>query len=150
MPAPAPPSRPEGTATERFRRQHEELYTQGMEILTRLRRETIATEAGEVRKQIARFAGRLRVHAAMEDQALYPRLLHHAEARVREQALALQAEVAGIYASFDDYERRWPSVETILGDPRAFIRETREVLRVLAMRMMRENDELYPLVDAAD
>jgi len=48
----------------------------------------------------------------------------------------------------------WRASETYAfleeADPRGFARETREVLRVLAFRMMRENDELYPLVEAVE
>ena len=96
------------------------------------------------------FAGKLSVHASMENDALYPRLLEHHDPTIRASARVLMDEVGALYEAFGEYARKWPTVVSIEADPRAFARDTREVLRVLAFRMMRENDELYPLVDAIE
>ncbi|HEY8041194.1 MAG TPA: hemerythrin domain-containing protein [Polyangiaceae bacterium] len=138
------------SSCERFRRQHEELQRLGMEIASKLSRRTIAGEAALVRRLVARFAGKLVVHASMENEALYPRLLAHADPAVREQATALFDEVRDIYASFADYAARWPAAAEIEADPATFVRETRQLLFRLATRMTRENEELYPMVDAVD
>ena len=137
-------------STDRFRRQHEELQALGLQIADKLARATLATEASLVRRLVAQFAGKLAVHASMENEALYPRLLQHDDPRVRERARSLFDDVGTIYATFGDYAKRWPTAASIEADPRAFARETREVLRVLAFRMMRENDELYPLVESVE
>jgi hypothetical protein len=86
----------------------------------------------------------------MENEALYPRLLRHADETVRERARSLFDEVGGLYATFHGYTSRWPTVASIHADPQAFVTETRELLARLAFRMVRENDELYPLVESAD
>lgn len=137
--------------TENFRRQHEELAAMGSEILQRLMvsADEIAVHAGELRRAMARFAGKLTVHASMENEALYPRLLAHRDEAVREKAGALFREVKTLYGSFSLYSKRWPTTASIEADPAAFARDTKKVLMTLWMRMQRENDELYPLVDRA-
>jgi serine/threonine protein kinase len=151
--APEPPpvsSVSTSSSTNRFRRQHEELQALGFQIAEKLARATLANEAGIVRRLVAQFAGKLAVHASMENEALYPRLLQHSDPNVRERARSLFDDVGTIYATFGQYAKKWPTTASIEADPRAFARETREVLRVLAFRMMRENDELYPLVESVE
>ena len=137
--------------TENFRRQHEELAAMGSEILQQLilPPEEIVAHAGELRRAMARFAGKLTVHASMENEALYPRLLAHHDEAVREKAGTLFREVKNQYGAFAVYTKRWPTTASIEGDPQTFARDTKKVLMTLWMRMQRENDELYPLVDSA-
>jgi hypothetical protein len=137
-------------STDRFRRQHEELHTLGVEIATKLRKKTLAQDAPLVRRLVARFAGKLAVHASMENEALYPRLLAHRDPAVRDSARALFDEVGSIYDAFGAYTRRWPTSASIEADVAGFADETRALLMTLATRMLRENDELYPLVDASE
>jgi hypothetical protein len=148
---PAPvPAAVAGASCERFRRQHEDLQRLGLEIASKLSKRTIVAEAATVRRLVARFAGKLTVHASMENEALYPRLLAHRDDAVRTRAQELSDEVGHLYASFDAYAARWPSVASIEAEPFVFVDETRALLARLASRMVRENEELYPLVEAAD
>ncbi len=151
---PPPLSRPTSssrTPTDNFRRQHEELATLGGALLQQLAEppEQIAARAAELRRSVARFAGKLNMHASMENEALYPRLLEHSDTAVRAKARDMFDEVKGIYSAFAVYSKRWPTTESITADPAGFARDTKRVLKTLWMRMCRENDELYPLVDAA-
>jgi hypothetical protein len=138
------------SSCDRFRRQHEELLQLGMEIASKLSKKTILSEAATVRRLVARFAGKLTVHASMENEALYPRLLQHDDPAVRGRARELFSEVGGLYDTFHAYAERWPSVASIEADPFVFVDQTRDVLTRLAFRLVRENEELYPLVEAAD
>lgn len=133
--------------TENFRRQHEELMQLGMEILGQLQPETAAARATEIRRQLARFAGKLSVHASMEGDALYPRLLAHEQPDVRAIAATFVDELGGIYGAFGNFTRKWPDADSIARDPVTFVRHTRDVFKLLARRMMKETSELYPLVD---
>jgi hypothetical protein len=143
-----PPAAESATSCDRFRRQHEDLKNLGVEIASKLSRKTIVEEAANVRRLVAKFAGKLTVHASMENEALYPRLLDHPDPAVRARATELFDEVGALYGTFHDYAARWPTVAAIQADGPGFIKETREILFRLALRMTRENDELYPLVDA--
>jgi serine/threonine protein kinase len=135
--------------TDNFRRQHDELARLGTELLQQLAEppEQIAANASELRRSMARFAGKLSVHASMENDALYPRLLEHGDPHIRATARALFDEVKGIYSSFGAFTKRWPSTDSIVADPSAYARECQRVLKTLWARMVRENDELYPLAD---
>ncbi|MBI2393346.1 MAG: protein kinase [Deltaproteobacteria bacterium] len=145
-PPPAPTS--SRSPTDNFRRQHEELARLGAEIIAALETD-VAAHAAHVRRLVARFAGKLSMHATMENEALYPRLLAHRDASVSGRAKALYDEVSTLYASFGTYAKRWPDSASIEADPAAFTKDTRRVLAILSARMRRENDELYPLVDRA-
>jgi hypothetical protein len=137
-------------ATDNFRRQHEELATLGTELLQQLAlgTEDIVARAGDLRRLMARFAGKLKMHASMENEALYPRLFDHSDPSVREKAEQLFEEVKGIYAAFAIFGERWPTTAAIEANPTEFVRETRRIMKALWLRMARENAELYPLVDA--
>jgi hypothetical protein len=137
------------SSTENFLRQHDELMALGFEINQRLDPRALAADAAEVRRLVARFGGKLLMHAEME-KALYPRLLQHRDEAIRTKAQALYDEVKRVYDAFGDYAKRWPTAEAISADPAAFVRDTRGVLKMLGKRMMRENTELYPLADAAE
>jgi Hemerythrin HHE cation binding domain len=139
---------PAASSCDRFRRQHEELKNLGIEIAAKLSRKTIVEEAANVRRLVAKFAGKLAVHASMENEALYPRLFDHPDPAVRARAKELFDEVGELYATFHDYAARWPTVGAIQANGSDFVKDTREILFRLAIRMTKENDELYPLVDA--
>ncbi len=142
-PKPAAPSRP----TDNLRRQHEELFAEAGELLAALSVDTIAANAHELRRRLARFSGKLSVHASMENDALYPRMVAHPDPRVSTVAREFVEAFGGIYDAFSGYLRRWPTAASIEGNPVAFVRESKDAFKMLARRVMRETSELYPLAD---
>lgn len=138
------------SATQNFRRQHQDLLQLALEIEALLTPDGVRADAAGVRKRLARFAGKLHVHASMEDEALYPRLLAHPDAALRSLARAFRDELGDLYGAFFTYIQRWPSSEAVEANAAEFIRETREVFRLLERRMVRENDELYAAADLAE
>jgi hypothetical protein len=133
--------------SDRFRRQHEELGGLALEIEDAITGPGFPANAREVRRMMARFKGKLVVHSTMENEALYPRLLEHADPDVRASAQRLFNELGGIYDAFALHHARWSTVELISIDPHTFVRHTQEVFARLRLRVERENDELYPLAD---
>ena len=131
----------------RFRRQHEELMGLAAKLHHELVPSKIAADPAEARRLLARFRGLLTVHAAMENDALYPRLLAHADAEVRAKAKTLLDDVGSIYDGIHEHGRRWSDGAIIQRDAASFVRETLEMLKTLGRRMARENKELYPLAD---
>ncbi len=134
--------------TARFRRQHEELLGLASAIHALLDPAKLAEDASEVRKLVAKFRGLLVVHARMENEALYPRLMAHPDEAVREKVGAIFRDVGPIYEAVDGYAERWPNAESIQKDAAGFIRDTKGVMRTLGGRVTRENEELYPLADS--
>ncbi|HMI84019.1 MAG TPA: hemerythrin domain-containing protein [Polyangiaceae bacterium] len=131
----------------RFRRQHEELSELVLEIDTALRAPAFPGNARAVRGMMARFKGKLVVHSSMENEALYPRLLAHADPTIRSLAQNLFDEFGGIYDAFAEHHGKWSSVELIEANPSAYARDTQAIFDQLKLRIGRENSELYPLVD---
>ena len=120
------------------------------EIGGKLSPDAVARNAGELRRLLAQFAGRLNIHARMENEALYPRLFEHRDAHVRDQAEALFSEVGSVYDAFGALLKEWPSAAEMAERPADFIRQTLKVFRLLGKRMVREENELYPLVDTLE
>jgi hypothetical protein len=146
-PVPPSPSSTRGPATGRFVRQHEELSVVAKELMKNLDSIKIAEDPSTVRRMLATFSGKLRVHAAMEEEALYPRLLASADLAVRDKAQELLDEIGGIYDQFFQHLGKWSDGATIKADSEGFCRETMALLYRLKVRMKRENEELYPMVD---
>lgn len=134
-------------STENFRRQHKELFEIAMQVGAKLGAADLVSNAADVRRLLAQLAGKLKVHARMEDEALYPRLLTNSDPAVRQRASALFDEVDGLYDAFEQYLRAWPSAAEIAASPTEFARQTMKVFRTLGSRMRREEEELYPLAD---
>lgn len=108
----------------------------------------IEADPTAARRLLARFRGLLLVHAAMENDALYPSLLEHRDANVRARARALFDEVGTIYDGVREHGERWSTPERIQAGAALFVQETVALLKTLGKRMARENAELYPLADA--
>jgi len=100
-----------------------------------------------VRKLVAQFTGKLAVHGAMENEALYPRLLTHPDETIRTKAAQLLKEVDGIYDAFQAFARDW-SQEAIQAQPQGYVLEVKRLFGLLGKRMARENTELHPMADA--
>ena len=102
--------------TDRFRRQHEELVEFGGQISACLVVPSLEADPTPVRHLLARFKGKLEVHAAMENEALYPRLHAHHDASVRETADRLLVKVGDLYQNVGAYLERWPTSQSISGN----------------------------------
>lgn len=131
---------------DHLQRQHGELLQLAREITTMLVPEVVEADPRTIRVLVARFAGKLRVHDRMETEGLYPALMADERPEVREAATRLHAELGGLYAIFDAYEKRYPDVDSLRAAPKRFISDTLEVFAMLGKRMHRENRELYAKV----
>jgi hypothetical protein len=116
------------SSTANFRRQHEELMVLARALSQEVAADGIDGRAAAIRVSLARFAGKLQIHASMEEEALYPWLLAHPDPVVRARAAALHAEFGPVYGAFAVYVKRWATVSAIQQAPEAFARETREVI----------------------
>ena len=137
-------------AVSRCLRQHEELAALAKQLVQSLDTRVLAVDATPARRTLAIFSGRLRVHAAMEQEALYPRLLSSSDPEVAAKAQQLFDEIGDIYEVFFKHLSLWPDAASIKVDPEAFCRDTMALLYRLKQRMKRENEELYPLVERVD
>jgi hypothetical protein len=132
--------------TDKFRTQHDEILSVANEITEYLKRPNV--DAQVVRKQLSSMAGKVNFHLAMEDKALYPRLMERKGSAAEGVANKFQAEMGGLAKVFVDYNNKW-QLSAIRADLPGFANETRKVFGALAHRIARETSELYPLADQA-
>lgn len=92
------------------------------------------------------FSKQLLAHLACEDMLLYPRMKQDPNVTVAMAAHAFSTEMGGLLAAYKDWSGRWPS-ERLQGEWPQFVAETRELLGTIGKRILRENAELYPLVE---
>ena len=131
-----------------FRRQHREILDVVRQLETKLVVATIEQDTSDaIRGHLNELAGKLTVHLAMEDKALYPRLLVHGSPQLRKIAADVVRDMGGIQAVFREYVIRWSVPQRIQANAAEFIRETNEILEALKRRITREDTELYPMID---
>jgi iron-sulfur cluster repair protein YtfE (RIC family) len=130
--------------TDKFRTQHDEILALATGITGML--EAREPDAGAVRRQLSVLAGKVNIHLAMEDKALYPRLMERKGSRTHAVASRYMTEMGGLAQVFSDYTARW-QVSAIRADMPGFANDTRKVFGALAQRIERETTELYPLAD---
>jgi iron-sulfur cluster repair protein YtfE (RIC family) len=131
--------------TDKFRTQHNEILAIAKEMSTRLKGDA---DPAALRKLLSNLAGKLNFHLAMEDQALYPRLMERKDSDAKEMATRFMTEMGGLGKAFTTYNDKW-QVSAIRNDPAGFASETQTVFGALSKRIGRENAELYPLADKA-
>jgi hypothetical protein len=129
--------------TDKFRAQHDEILGLAGEITARL---GAGIDAPAVRKTLSSLAGKVSFHLAMEDKALYPRLMQQKDQQANALARRFMSEMGGLAEVFASYNTKW-QVSAIKADPEGFATETRKVFGALAHRIQRENAQLYPLAD---
>ena len=135
--------------TQMFRSQHEDLMAV-VGVLGSLLGSKAGGNAEEIRHQLSTLAGKVKVHLSMEDQYLYPKLVQSQDASIRELAQGYAHEMGGIRGAFTEYLGHWTTAAHIKADPDGFTRETHELFKVLGNRIQRENNQLYPLLEALE
>lgn len=133
-------------ATDAFRKQHAELIDIVKQIEAALVPQNLSTETATVRPLLSSLVGKLTMHLAMEDNALYPRLKDHANADVRNTTLKFITEMSGIKPVVEKYSQKWTD-DAIRKDAQGFCTETCGLFTALGDRIRRENTELYAMVD---
>jgi iron-sulfur cluster repair protein YtfE (RIC family) len=134
--------------TDNFRRQHQEILSVVGEIQARLQPEQVRTDPKSVRTLLSSLAGKLSIHLAMEDKALYPRMIQADVENSKAMATAFKSEMGSIGQVFAAYNQKWQPAQ-MTADPAGFVRETQDLFGALGKRIERENGQLYPLADRA-
>lgn len=139
----APASKAE---TPRFFQQHDELSGFARAVIEALAAPSLDADPKRALRALAAFSGKLRVHAAMERDGLYPRLLSSPDLEVAEKARELLHEMGDLYDAYFEHVSTWGCVARVREAPASFRAETLAMFTRLRRRMERENRELYPLV----
>lgn len=96
-----------------------------------------------------RLSGLLIAHLKAEDWVLYPPLLESDDPDIARTARRFVDEMGGLAASYSILMDRWDAL-SIQADWTHYRKEARAIAQALGNRIVRENRELYPLVERAD
>jgi hypothetical protein len=132
-----------------FRKHHDDILTIAHQINAQLDDAYSDSTAERLRMLLAKLAGLVNLHLAMEDRALYPQLLAHADAEIAETARRFNDEMGAVAASFVAYIKAWPTASAIKKAPMRFTTESKMIFNALSKRIHRENEELYVLLETA-
>ena len=103
--------------------------------------------------ELASVRGMLRdtllCHLKCEDWVLYPRLKASEDPAIVGLASEFVHEMGHIAKDFAAYDGKW-TAERIADNWAGFCSETKVILDVLAIRIERENHDLYPLAERLD
>lgn len=137
-----------GHEMRRLRAEHAALVT-----LSQMLMDLVAAPEPPRPTELASVRGMLRDtlirHLKCEDWALYPRLKASGDAAIVGLATGFVDEMGHIAQDFEAYDHKW-SADRIAADWPGFARETKAILDVLAIRIEREESDLYPVAEGLD
>lgn len=136
--------------TDRFRQQHNELLALATELQALLNEDALSKDGGSARACLSALMGKLTMHLSTEDKVLYPELEGHKDPAVAALAKRFSSEMKTTTTAVLAYNSRWATPTAIRGNARIFIKETKEVIGILAERIKRENQELYAAADRSE
>ncbi len=137
--------------TANLRRQHDTalaLAGEIIEALPALVAQPQREHAVRITLLLAKLTGLLRIHFAQEDRALYPSLMASGRGTVAEVARRFFEEMGQIGPLYAGFAEKWSNADALAAAPGEFQSECLAIFRALADRIARENDVLYPLMDA--
>lgn len=136
--------------TDRFRQQHNELLALATELQALLHEDTLSKDGSAARSCLGKLMGKLTMHLSTEDKVLYPELEVHKDPAVAALARRFASEMKSTTAAVVAYNGRWATPTAIRENARAFVKETKDVIGILADRIRRENLELYAAADRSE
>jgi len=130
---------------ERLRAEHAALVTLSgfLMVMVMAPQRPRATELASVRGMLRDTLVR---HLKCEDWALYPRLRAAGDHRLKQLAQEFVDEMGHLAGDFMSYDTRW-TAEAVEADWPGFCEETTGILDAMAMRMEREDRDLYPAAE---
>jgi len=136
------------TNSERFITQHISILGDIKDIEAMLDLTIIKSDVYKIFVTLSSLMGKLQLHLAVEDEALYPRMIEQGNPQIITTVERFKSEMGGIATTFTNYMKKWNNPEKIKTNPNSFIIETRGLFYILKIRINKENQELFPLLDA--
>lgn len=126
-----------------YRRQHDQLRR----LIVSTSNHLVPLDAVACRAGLARLETIVSVHLALEDQALYPRMMTHDNPKIREIAANYRTRMGSLAAEFQTFVRKWSPCGEIESAAFDFAVEYCAISDALIHRMELEDSTLYALVD---
>lgn len=130
-----------------LKRQHLEIQQVVNQIEDLIKQNNLEDKAAQIAQNISILAGKLRIHLDTEDKFLYPDLLKDDRNNLRKMAKEYSEEMGHISEVFMNYKNNFNTKSKIIKNMEGFKSETALVFKVLAKRISKEDNELYPLID---
>ncbi|GAA0782439.1 hemerythrin domain-containing protein [Castellaniella ginsengisoli] len=132
---------------DRFKHQHVEILS-GISLLRRLSHQGVSDHAVDIAHELKTLAQVVIQHLAIEDRILYPSLEQSGNERMARMSADYQNDMKGIANAFINFARRWANATMLTRNPEGFRAEANTVLKNVHDRMLRENREFYPAIEA--
>lgn len=129
-----------------FKRQHGEIMELATYILDNIEKHTVEQNVHEIVKSINTMAGKLKMHLLNEDKYLYPQLLKSPDIKLNTFGKKYYEEMKEVTEVYENYKLKYNTASKIQQNVDGFNKETKEVFKLLANRVDREEKELYPLL----
>lgn len=136
--------------TERFRQQHNEMLALATELQSLLNESALSKDGTAARVCLGKLMGKLTMHLSIEDKVLYPALEVHNDPTVAALARRFASEMKSTTPAVLAYNVRWATPTAIKENASVFVKETKNVIGILAERIKRENQELYAAADRSE
>ena len=136
--------------TDRFRQQHNDLLGLAGELQALLNADALSVDATAARRTLGNLMGKLTLHLTTEDKVMYPELVAHENPTVSEIAKRFSTEMKSTAQQVMSYNNKWSTASAIKANAEDFIKETKQVISILADRIKRENQELYAAADRVE
>lgn len=133
---------------DKFKHQHEDIMGD-ISALRRLAQAGVAQNAASIASLIVSMSSTIKLHLAVEDQALYPALQRSDNSELALVGLQYQKDMGPVAQSYEAFARRWNRPESVCRDEQGFRDDANRVLRMVHERMLRENRDFYPRIEAA-
>ncbi|MBP7352439.1 MAG: hemerythrin domain-containing protein [Comamonas sp.] len=134
---------------DKFKHQHGDIKRRIAELRD-LARAGADTHAEAIAQGIVAMSALIKLHLAVEDQVLYPALQADRQSDLARLARHYQSDMVPIAAAYDAFARRWNTSQRVREDAQGFRDDANLVLRKLHERMLREDREFYPQIEAQE
>ena len=133
---------------DKFKHQHADIMS-NISALRRLAQAGVAQNAADIARLIVSMSSTIKLHLAVEDQALYPALQRGDNPELARMGQQYQTDMGPIAQAYEAFARRWNRADSVLHDEQAFRDDANRVLRIVNERIQPENRDFYPRIEAA-
>lgn len=132
---------------DKFKQQHVDII-KCISDLRELSRSGVGDNAEKISQLIISMSSMIRLHLAVEDNALYPALKTSSNSSLARMGERFQDEMGSIASAYLSFARRWNTAANLRQNPDEFRADANNVLKLLFDRMRQEDTEFYPAIEA--
>lgn len=132
---------------DKFKQQHLDIL-EGIAALRHLSNAGVGRNAAAIARGIIAMSSTIKLHLAIEDRMLYPALARSADTALAEKGRSFQQEMGSIAQAYAAFAHRWSNAQALTENEAGFKADANIVLRKVRERMLREDSDLYPRVEA--